>query len=109
MDPAAIIGIDVSKRSLRHRGATAEDSPVFRKSPSRRRSPSFFPEAPSCLQVWRPAAVPVTGAAVIATGHDCRPVPPACVKPFAGRLQADRNDAAAIARLHGAGPCASWR
>ena len=104
MDPAAIIGIDVSKRSLRLHGAAAKGRKL-----SREKFPGFLPEAPSCLQVWRPAAVPVTGAAVIATGHDCRPVPPACVKPFAGRLQADRNDAAAIARLHGAGPCASWR
>ncbi len=30
-------------------------------------------------------------------GHECRLIPPVHVKPFAGRLQADRNDAAAIA------------
>ncbi len=41
--------------------------------------------------------MPVTGAAIIAMGHDCRLIPPIYVKPFAGRLQADRNDAAAIA------------
>ncbi len=30
-------------------------------------------------------------------GHDCKLIPPIYVKPFAGRLQADQNDAAAIA------------
>ncbi len=30
-------------------------------------------------------------------GHDCRPVPPVHVKPFAGRQKNDRNAAAAIA------------
>ncbi len=63
MEPAAIIGIDISKRSLRLHGATADGQPVFRQSLSRGRFPSFLSELPSCLQVRRPAAVPVTGAA----------------------------------------------
>ena len=63
MEHTPIIGIDASARSFRLHGAAAEGRPVFRKTPSRGRSPAFLSDAPSCLQVWRPAAVPVTGAA----------------------------------------------
>ena len=37
------------------------------------------------------------GRPIIAMSHECRLIPPVYVKPFAGRLQADQNDAAAIA------------
>ena len=53
--------------------------------------------APPCAREnASPAAREIDGGAVHAL-------------PFAFRLQADRNDAAAIARPRSAGPCASWR
>ena len=63
MEHTPVIGIDISKRGLRLHGATADGQPVFRKSLPCGRFPAFLCKLPSCLQVWRPAAVPVTGAA----------------------------------------------
>ncbi len=63
MEQVTIIGIDISKRSFQLHGATATGQPVFCRKLSRGKFLSFLSEAPSCLQVWRPAAVPVTGAA----------------------------------------------
>ncbi len=78
MEHTPIIGIDMSKRSFRLHGAAAEGHPVFRKTVSRGRFPSFLSRAPSCLVVMEACG----GAR-----HRGRQI---------------------IARPHRAGPCASW-
>ena len=63
MEHTTIIGIDISKRSFQLHGATAEGKPVFRRTLSRGKFLDFLSKLPSCLQVWRPAAAPITGVA----------------------------------------------
>ena len=97
MEQAAIIGIDISKKSFQLHGATAEGEPVFRKTLSRGRFLAFLSEVPSCLVVMEACGgAHHWGRAIIDLGHACKLIPPVYVKPFVRRQKNDSNDAAAI-------------
>ena len=98
MQHAAIIGIDLAKRTFQLHGAAPDGSVVFRKKLSRERLLSFLASQPPALVAMEAcASAHHWGREIAGLGHAVRLVPPIYVKPFVKRQKNDAADAEAIA------------
>ena len=95
------IGMDLAKRSLQVRGATADGSVAYRKKVIRGKLLSFLASHPGC-KVAMEACVSAHywGREVAALGHEVKLVAPIYVKPLVKR---GKNDAADAQDDHGSG------
>jgi transposase len=97
MAQAAIIGIDLAKRTFQLHGAAADGAVLFRKKLTRDQVLAFFAgQAPAVVAMEACASAHHWGREIAALGHKVRLVPPIYVKPFVKRQKNDMADAEAI-------------
>jgi transposase len=98
MNAAAIIGIDLAKRSFQLHGTDANGAALFRRKISRERLLEFLAGQPTCVVAMEAcASAHHWGRAISELGHEVRLLPPVYVKPYVKRQKNDAADAEAIA------------
>lgn len=98
MSVAAIIGIDLGKRSFQLHGAGTDGTAVFRRKLARERLLAFLASQPTCVVAMEAcASAHHWGRAISELGHEVRLLPPIDVKPYVKRQKNDAADAEAIA------------
>jgi len=93
MSEIATIGLDLAKHVFQVHGADASGRMTLRKKLRRDRGLAFFSQLPCCVVAMEACGgAHFRGREIGKLGHEVRPIPPACVKPFVKRQKNDGEE-----------------